>query len=69
MAYSKKPSKKVKDAEELILAKQQWDCYTRARDSGHDDYVHMAKKCDMYYRGDQWDESVSYTHLTLPTKA
>ena len=43
MAYSKKPSKKVKDAEELILAKQQWDCYTRARDSGHDDYVHMAK--------------------------
>lgn len=56
MAYSKKPSKKVKDAEELILAKQQWDCYTRARDSGHDDYVHMAKKCDMYYRGDQWDE-------------
>ena len=56
MAYSKKPSKKIKDAEELILAKQQWDCYTRARDSGHDDYVHMAKKCDMYYRGDQWDE-------------
>ena len=56
MAYSKKPSKKVKDAAELELAKSQWNSYTRARDSGHEDYVHMAKKCDMYYRGDQWDE-------------
>ena len=48
MAYSKKPSKKVKEAEELALAKSQWDSYTRARDNGHEDFVHMAKKCDMY---------------------
>ena len=56
MAYSKKPSKKVKEAEELALAKSQWDSYTRARDNGHEEFVHMAKKCDMYYRGEQWDE-------------
>ena len=56
MAYSKKPSKKIKDAEELTLAKNQWNAYTRARDHGHEEYVHMAKKCDQYYRGEQWDE-------------
>ena len=56
MAYSKKPSKKVREAEELALAKSQWDSYTRARDNGHEEFVHMAKKCDMYYRGEQWDE-------------
>ena len=43
-------------AEELTLAKKQWNCYTRARDAGHDEYLHMAKRCDAYYRGDQWDE-------------
>ena len=56
MAYRKKIKKNLSKAEELTLAKQQWDCYTRARDNGHEEYVHMAKKCDMYYRGDQWDE-------------
>tara|TARA_R100000541_G_scaffold142_5_gene539 strand:+ start:4470 stop:6587 length:2118 start_codon:yes stop_codon:yes gene_type:complete len=55
MAYSKKPKKKLSKAEELTLAKNQWNAYTRARDSGHDDYIDMAKKCDNYYRGDQWD--------------
>jgi len=56
MAYSKKPSKKIKDVAELELAKTQWSAYTRARDHGHDDYIQIAKKCDAYYRGDQWDE-------------
>ena len=56
MAYSKKPSKKIKDAEELTLAKTQWNAYTRARDHGHDEYIQIAKKCDAYYRGDQWDD-------------
>ena len=59
MAY-KKVKKKIKqnlnEAEQLDIAKKQWDAYTRARDNGHEEYVHMAKKCDMYYRGDQWDE-------------
>lgn len=56
MAYSKKPKKNLTKAEQLTLAKKQWDSYTRARDNGHDEYIHMAKKCDAYYRGDQWDE-------------
>ena len=34
----------------------QWDRYVRARDHGHLDYVHMAKRCDDFYRGEQWDE-------------
>lgn len=56
MAYSKKPKKNLTKAEQLTLAKSQWNAYTRARDSGHEEYVHLAKRCDMYYRGDQWDE-------------
>jgi hypothetical protein len=42
-------------AEEQRLASIQWDRYVRARDHGHLEYIHMAKKCDEFYRGDQWD--------------
>jgi hypothetical protein len=42
-------------AEEQRLASVQWDRYVRARDHGHLEYIHMAKKCDEFYRGDQWD--------------
>jgi len=56
MAYSKKPKKTLTKAEQLTLAKSQWNAYIRARDSGHEEYMHLAKKCDQYYRGDQWDE-------------
>ena len=56
MAYTKKSKKNLSKAEQLTLAKTQWNSYTRARDHGHEEYVHLAKKCDMYYRGDQWDE-------------
>ena len=56
MAYSKKPKSNLTKAEQLTLAKNQWNAYTRARDHGHEEYMHLAKKCDMYYRGDQWDE-------------
>jgi hypothetical protein len=56
MAYSKKPKKNLTKAEQLTLAKTQWNAYTRARDHGHEDYMDLAKKCDMYYRGEQWDE-------------
>jgi hypothetical protein len=41
--------------DESVLADTQWDRYIRARDNGHLEYVEMAKKCDAYYRGDQWD--------------
>ena len=56
MAYSKKKKQTVKEAQELELAKSQFNAYVRARDHGHDDYIDMAKKCDAYYRGEQWDE-------------
>ena len=56
MAYRNKTKKKLDKGEELTLAKSQWDCYTRARDNGHEEYIQLAKKCDQYYRGDQWDE-------------
>lgn len=56
MAYRNKIKQNLNKAEELALAKSQWDCYTRARDSGHEEYIQLAKKCDQYYRGDQWDE-------------
>ena len=41
---------------EWEIADTNWRRYVRARDSGHLDYVEMAKKCDEYYRGNQWDE-------------
>lgn len=50
---SKKPS--ITPGEEDKLAHEQWDRYTRARDNGHIDYVDLAKKCDAYYQGEQWD--------------
>ena len=42
--------------EDWEVADTNWRRYVRARDSGHLDYVEMAKKCDEYYRGNQWDE-------------
>ena len=50
---SKKPS--LSPGEEDKLAHDQWERYTRARDNGHIDYVDLAKKCDAYYQGEQWD--------------
>ena len=51
MAEYKQKKKKLSEAEALTLAKRQWDCYVRARDSGHEDYIDIAKKCDAFYRG------------------
>ena len=47
--------RKVSPAEEQEIATTQWSRYTRARDNGHLDYIEMAKRCDAFYRGDQWD--------------
>jgi len=57
MAEYKKPKKKLDAAEELNIARRQWESYTRARDNGHDDYIEIAKQCDAFYRGEQWDEA------------
>jgi len=54
MMYSKKQKKLTKE-EQHDLAMDQWDCYTRARDAGHDDYIEIAQQCDSFYRGHQWD--------------
>ena len=48
---------KTQSIEDQQLAQQQWNRYVRARDNGHLQYVEMAKKCDAFYRGDQWDKS------------
>lgn len=45
-----------KKSQEIAVARNQWNRYTRARDSGHLDYCDLAKQCDAYYRGEQWDE-------------
>jgi hypothetical protein len=51
----KKQKVRLTPAEEQHKASLQWDRYVRARDHGHLEYIHMAKKCDDFYRGDQWD--------------
>lgn len=51
----KKGGTKLSKAAEGALASSQWECYERARDNGHLDYVELAQRCDAYYRGDQWD--------------
>ena len=48
--------KKLTPAKEQEIASAQWDRYIRARDNGHLDYIDMAKRCDAFYRGDQWDD-------------
>jgi len=51
------PKIKPQSIEDQQLAHTQWQRYVRARDNGHLQYVEMAKKCDAFYRGDQWDKS------------
>jgi hypothetical protein len=53
MAKNKRHAQSEK---ERLLADEQWRRYVRARDGGHLDYVAMAKKCDAFYRGEQWDD-------------
>ena len=52
----KQPKFKLTPAEEQAKASYQWDRYVRARDHGHEEYIYMAKRCDDYYRGEQWHE-------------
>lgn len=52
-----KKTKKMNAAEEAQTARNQWDRYVRARDNGHLDYIEMAKRCDSFYRGEQWDKA------------
>ena len=56
MAHHKK-MKSLTPAEEMEIASTQYDRYVRARDNGHLEYIHMAKKCDAFYQGEQWDQT------------
>jgi len=50
-------TKRVAESEkERLVADEQWRRYVRARDAGHLEYVDIAKKCDAFYRGEQWDD-------------
>jgi len=50
-------TKRVATSEkERLVADEQWRRYVRARDAGHLEYVDIAKKCDAFYRGEQWDD-------------
>ena len=55
MAYRSDKPKRLSKEKEYQLARDQWDAYTRARDNGHQDYIAVAKRCDAFYRGEQWD--------------
>ena len=52
-----KKTSRLTPAEQQDIASRQWDRYVRARDNGHLEYIELAKKCDAYYRGEQWDEA------------
>jgi hypothetical protein len=47
--------------EEYKIVENQWQAYTRARDSGHLEWVEEARTFDSYYYGDQWDDAVKQT--------
>lgn len=49
---------KLSPDKEMQIARTQWNRYVRARDFGHTKYVELAKKCDKFYQGDQWDDTV-----------
>ena len=47
--------------EEYNIVENQWQAYTRARDSGHLDWVEEARNFDNYYYGNQWDDEIKQT--------
>ena len=50
-----KKAKSLSPEKQEEITRQQWNRYIKARDNGHLDYIDMAKKCDAFYCGDQWD--------------
>ncbi|MBD3815245.1 MAG: hypothetical protein IE913_02060 [Halothiobacillus sp.] len=46
----------AKRAEDMQVARNNYDRYLRARDNGHLNYVELAKKCEDFYVGEQWSE-------------
>lgn len=53
-----KSKKSENDKYELQeVARKQFEAYERAKDAGHEDYMEIAKRCDRFYRGQQWDQA------------
>ena len=44
------------EQDDNAVAEANWVAYQRARDAGHDSWLEIAKKCDDFYLGEQWDE-------------
>ena len=42
--------------EENAVAEANWVAYQRARDAGHDKWLEIAKRCDDFYLGEQWEQ-------------
>jgi hypothetical protein len=45
------------EGEPNAVAEANWVAYQRARDAGHDNWLEIAKKCDDFYLGEQWDQA------------
>ena len=49
------PTKKLDGEKARRKALQNWEAYIRSRDNGHTDYAKIARRCDDFYVGEQWD--------------
>jgi hypothetical protein len=50
------PTTLPKQDQERYTAVDNWNAYSRSRDNGHNDWVKIARRCDAYYSGNQWDQ-------------
>ena len=54
----KEQANEMDTTERNAIAEENWNAYQRGLDAGHNEYVALARKCDEYYRGDQWDDAI-----------
>jgi hypothetical protein len=47
----------MSEREPNAVAEANWVAYQRARDSGHDNWLDTAKRCDDFYLGEQWEDT------------
>ena len=45
-----------KTSKEYKVAERNFQRYVRAKDAGHEEYLKTSRKCERYYKGDQWDQ-------------
>lgn len=49
-------AKQKRAVEESRIADEQWAKYVRARDNGHTKFLAVARKCNAFYVGEQWEK-------------